>query len=206
MPPVSAAASPHEPDGRSGRSPARRVSADGLYTRPARWVHWATAFLLLGLFGLGLSMTRWIEGDAKFSAYGWHESLGLTVFALSAFRLVWRLGHPPPPFPLPPFEQLGAQSVHALIYVLLISQPMVGWMLTGSFGFHVNYLGLFELPSLVAEDRELARTLQTLHAGLAWTLLGLFGLHLGGVLYHHLYTRDGVLRRMLPSAHDPSLR
>jgi cytochrome b561 len=177
-----------------------------VYTVPARLAHWATAALLAVLFGLGLSMTRWIEGDAKFSAYLWHESIGLTVFALSAFRLLWRFGHPPPPFPLPWFERVGAQTVHALIYIVLVCQPIVGWMLTGSFGFTVNYLGLFELPGLVESDRELALTLQSLHARLALALAVLFGLHLCGVLYHHLGKRDGLLRRMLPGSYDPSTR
>lgn len=177
---------------------------DHVYAWPARLAHWATALLLAVLFGLGLSMTRWIEGDAKFSAYAWHESLGLSVFALTAFRLVWRLGHPPPPFPLPALERVGARAVHALIYLVLLCQPIVGWMLTGSFGFRVTYLGLIELPSLVENDRELATRLQTVHAGLAWTLFALFGLHLCGVLYHHLGKGDGVLRRMLPGSHAAS--
>lgn len=175
-----------------------------VYTRPARFVHWATAVLLAALFGLGISMTRWIEGDAKLTTYAWHETIGLTVFALTAFRLVWRLTHPPPPFPLPWIERVGAQMVHVLMYVVLVSQPIVGWMLTGAFGFEVLYLGLVPLPNLVGDNRELATTLQTVHARLAIGLAVLFVLHLGGVLYHHLGKRDGLLRRMLASAFDPS--
>jgi len=181
--------------------PALPAFVHGVYSAPARWAHWVTALLLAALFGLGVSMTRWIDGDAKLSAYAWHESLGLTVFALTAFRLVWRLGHRPPPFPLPWLERVGAQVVHALLYVVLVCQPLVGWMLTGSFGFQVNYLGLVELPNLVEEDKALAGRLQLLHVGLAWTLVALFGAHLSGVLYHHLGKRDGVLGRMLPSAY-----
>lgn len=179
-------------------------ASGGVYTRPARVVHWVTAILLAVIFGLGISMTRWIEGDPKFTAYSWHESLGLTVGALTVWRLAWRLRHPPPPFPLPRLERFGAQAVHALLYLILFGQPLVGWLLTGSFGFRVNYLGIGELPGLVEESRERAAALQTLHAALAWTLIALFLLHLGGVLYHHLGKRDGVLRRMMPGAHDPT--
>ena len=63
------------------------------YTPLARALHWATAVLLLALFGLGISMTRWVPDEQKIRVYSWHEWAGITVFALTALRLMWRLTH-----------------------------------------------------------------------------------------------------------------
>lgn len=173
---------------------------DAVYAAPARWAHWLTAILLAVLFGLGISMTRWVSDDSKIQVYSWHEWAGITVFGVTAFRLWWRVRHAPPPMELGPMERLGASLVYAAMYVVLIAQPIVGWLTSTAFGFPVVYLGVLPLPAPVPVDPELAKSLQQLHFLLAMFLLLLFIGHLGGVLYHHLVLQDGVLRRMLPGA------
>jgi cytochrome b561 len=168
------------------------------YTRPARLFHWLTAGLLLASFSLGLSMTRVIEGDMKLRVYSWHEWVGVTIFAVTMARLLWRIRHRPPPLDLSWIERVGAGVVYVAMYMVLLVQPIVGWMMSSAFGFPVVYLGLLPLPLIVAEDRELAARLQQLHFNLAMVLVALFLAHLGGVLYHHLILQDSVLRRMLP--------
>ncbi len=170
------------------------------YGRAARALHWLTAVMLVLLFGLGLSMTRWFEEDEelKLRVYSWHEWTGLTVFGITAFRLWWRLGHPAPPIDLPRLERIGSRLVHATLYVILIVQPVTGWLMNSAFGFTMVYLGLVPLPNLVSVDRPLALFLQRVHFTLAMLLLGLAVAHAVAVLYHHIVQRDAVLRRMLP--------
>jgi cytochrome b561 len=170
------------------------------YTRTARVLHWLTASLLLGSFGLGISMTRWVSEDQMVRVFSWHEWIGVTVFGLTIVRLLWRLAHRPPPIELPMLERIGSQVVHAGFYVVLLVQPVVGWVMSTAFGFPVVYLGIVPLPEPVQADSELARQLQGVHVGLAALLLALFIAHLGGVLFHHLVRRDEVLHRMLPGA------
>lgn len=173
------------------------------YPPLARALHWTTAVLLLALFGLGISMTRWVPDEQKIRVYNWHEWVGITVFALTALRLMWRLTHRAPPIDIPAWEKIAAGTVYVAMYLLLIAQPIVGWLMSTAFGFPVVYLGLIAIPAPVAEDRELAARLQGLHEALAIGLALLFALHLAGVLYHHLIRRDAVLSRMLPSAAPP---
>jgi cytochrome b561 len=170
------------------------------YSRGARVAHWVTAVLLLLLFGLGLSMTRWVADANKLRVYSWHEWVGVTVFGITAFRLWWRLRHQPPPIDLPRGERIAARVVYGGIYAVLLVQPIVGWVMSTAFGFPVVYLGLVPLPEPVSADRELAARLQQVHFTLAMTLAGLILIHLVGVLYHHLMLQDGLLRRMLPSS------
>jgi cytochrome b561 len=174
-----------------------------VYSRTARALHWITAVLLLILFGLGVSMTRWVPDEQKIRVYSWHEWVGLTVFALTAVRLWWRLGHPPPPIDVSKWERVAAGAVYAAMYLILFAQPIVGWLMSTAIGFPVVYLGLIPLPAPVPEDRDLAERLDVVHVSLAIALAGLFAAHLAGVLYHHLIRRDGILSRMIPSAAPP---
>jgi cytochrome b561 len=171
-----------------------------VYDASSRLFHWLTAGLLLLSFGLGLSMTRFVGDDMKLRVYGWHEWVGVTIFAVTIGRLLWRLTHPAPPIALPAIERAAANITYAGIYVVLLVQPIVGWVMSTAFGFPVVYLGLFPLPLVVEEDRALAERLQSVHFALAMVLVALFAVHIGGVLYHHLIRKDGVLRRMLPGA------
>ena len=75
------------------------------YSRPARLLHWLTAILLVGSFGLGISMTRFIEDDQKLRVYSWHEWVGITIFLATIARLLWRLLRRPPPLDLPWIER-----------------------------------------------------------------------------------------------------
>ena len=168
-----------------------------------RALHWITAILLVVLFGLGVSMTRWIPDEQKIRVYSWHEWAGITVFALTALRLGWRLTHRAPPIDIPAWEKVTASLVYIAMYLILVAQPIVGWLLSAAFGFRVVYLGLITLPVPVSEDRELAARLQGLHETLAIALALLFAAHIAGVLYHHLVRRDTVLSRMLPSVAPP---
>jgi cytochrome b561 len=175
------------------------------YTAFARALHWITVGLLVLVFGLGISMTNWVSDEQKVRVYGWHEWVGITIFVLTAIRLWWRLGHPAPPIDLPRWERVTAGAIYVAMYLVLLVQPIVGWLMSTAFGFPVVYLGLVPLPGVVAEDRALAERLEGVHAALAIALAGLFVVHVAGVLFHHLIRRDAVLARMLPSVSgDPS--
>lgn len=168
------------------------------YSRPARLLHWLTAVLLVASFGLGISMTRFIADDQKLRVYSWHEWVGVTIFLATSARLLWRLLHRPPPLELPWIERVGAGVVYAAMYVVLLVQPIIGWLMSTAFGFPVVYLGLVPLPQVVEADRDLAERLQGIHFTFAMVLLALFVAHMGGVLFHHLIRQDGILQRMLP--------
>lgn len=160
-------------------------------------LHWLTAVLLLVLFGLGLSMTELLEdGDFKLRVYNWHEWTGVTVFGLTAGRFWWRLRHPPPPIDLPLLERIATGAVHAAIYLVLLVQPITGWMMNSAFGFSLVYLGVLPVPDLVAEDHDLARRFQWWHQTLAIVLFALFLAHVGGILLNQFARRKDILGRM----------
>ncbi|MCB1828181.1 MAG: cytochrome b/b6 domain-containing protein [Coxiellaceae bacterium] len=51
---------------------------------------------------------------------------------------------------------------------------------------------------MIAANRDWVVFFKTLHNTLAFTLMGIIGLHTAAALKHHYWDKDSVLRRMLP--------
>ncbi|RSZ59513.1 cytochrome b [Massilia atriviolacea] len=171
------------------------------YTITAIVFHWLIAVLIVGAFIMGLVMTD-IPGitPTKLKYYSWHKWAGVTVLALAALRLLWRLSHRAPPYPasMPAWQKGAAHGLHGMLYLLMFAVPLSGYLYTLSAGIPVVYFGLFELPVIMAADPELKPLLKGVHYWLNMGLAGAVGLHLAAALKHQFIDRDGVLKRMLP--------
>ena len=53
------------------------------------------------------------------------------------------------------------------------------------------------LPALLAENEDLAHTLEDLHGSIGEAFYWVIGLHVLAALWHHFGRRDDTLRRML---------
>lgn len=169
------------------------------YTRTAIALHWLIAGLIVCAFALGMVMTDLAMSPQKLKFFAWHKWLGITVLGLSAIRAAWRLLHAAPtPVAMPAWQRQASTFTHLFLYALLFLVPLSGWTYSSASGYPVVYLGLVQLPDLVAKDKVLAESLMELHETLAWLLCALFVVHVAAALKHHLIDRDDTLRRMLP--------
>ncbi len=173
------------------------------YTGVAILFHWLIALMIIGAFTMGLVMTE-MPGisPTKLKYYSWHKWAGVTILALAALRLLWRLTHPAPAYPatMPGWQKTAANALHGLLYVLMFAVPLSGYFYSLSAGVPVVYFGLVELPVLIERNDELKPLLKGLHFWLNMTLAASVALHVAAALKHQLIDRDGVLKRMLPSA------
>ena len=170
------------------------------YNSTAITLHWVAAALILGNVAFGLYMVDLQISPAKLRYYSWHKWVGVTVFLLSAARLLWRLSHPAPALPatVPAWQRQAANASHFLLYALFFAAPLSGWLFSSAAGFPTVYLGLVQLPDLVSKNRELADVLKVVHRAATWSLGGLAVIHAAAAIKHHLIDRDDVLTRMLP--------
>lgn len=167
------------------------------YNPLARLMHWSVAVLVVAVLPVGF-VIKYIKDDSKLIFYGIHESLGFLVLWLMLLRLAVRLfAPPPPPVPMPLLFERTAAIVHGLLYVALIAQPVLGFLMTNAFGFPLNWFGLTVVWSPLGKDPTWAPILKEAHIYLGWTILGLLVLHLGGVVFHHVMRRDATLYRMI---------
>jgi cytochrome b561 len=177
-------------------SPAAR------YTTPAIALHWLLALMIVGTFSVGAFMADLPFSPLRLKLINWHKWAGVTILALSALRLLWRLSHrPPPDLPMPAWQRRAAHAAHRALYVLFFAVPLAGWAYSSAAGFPVVLYGVLPLPDFVPVSRAWAELLKELHGTLAWGLAGLVTLHVAGALKHQLMDHDTLMQRMWPGRH-----
>jgi len=168
------------------------------YTRTAIALHWTIGALVIIALCVGWIMTDMDRTPLRLQVFDWHKWIGVTVLTLMFVRVLWRATHPAPALlPMPSWQRQAALLSHGLLYVMLLVQPITGWIYSNAAGRPIVYLGLVPLPNLVEKNRGLAHTFRELHSDGAVVLAILVGLHLLAALKHHFIDRDDTLRRML---------
>ena len=172
------------------------------YSGMAILLHWLTALLLIGSFSAGLYMVDMKFSPQKLTLFSYHKWIGVSVFCLVMVRLLWRLGHRPPPLPawMPAWQVAASRVSHALLYVFLLATPVSGWLYSSAAGVPTVPFGLamLQLPDVVNKDGGLALTLKFVHMAINYSLGALICLHVAAALKHLLINRDGIMSRMLP--------
>jgi cytochrome b561 len=167
------------------------------YPPAMRVLHWIIAALVLVALPFG-AVIKFITEESKTTFYMIHESLGFLVLWFMLARVAVRLiRHPPPTTEENPALKAVAATVHYALYAALIIQPILGFLMTNAYGFPLELFGLIPIPSPIGKDMELAPYLKAAHIFVGYSILTLFCLHIGGVLFHHVIRRDPTLFRML---------
>lgn len=171
------------------------------YTGTAKSLHWLMALMIIGLVPLGMYMHELPVSPQKLQLYSWHKWTGVTVFVLLLARVSWRLTHrpPAPPWQMSKVQQLASQVGHAALYLLMLTIPLSGWLMSSAKGYQTVWFGVLPIPDLLGKDKELGDTLAEVHEFLSWTMVVVLIGHTAAALKHHFIDRDDVLTRMLPS-------
>lgn len=105
-----------------------------------------------------------------------HAWSGWLILLMALLQLAIRLvrGKPLPPDGTSRLEARVASATHIALYGLLIALPV-----TGTIAMYLTF------------------RVAPLHRYLSWLLLALVLIHIVAALWHHLYRRDDVLRRMI---------
>src|SRR5688572_24242098 len=115
----------------------RRFSNVDRWGPVSQLLHWTIVVLILVMAWLGLTMTELPNGPDKIRVYALHKSIGLTILALVAMRVLWRVwaGAPLAIQTTPRWQHRIASAVHAMLYVLLFALPISGWVVNSASGF-----------------------------------------------------------------------
>lgn len=128
-----------------------------------------------------------------------HFMLGLSVLLLLTVRIYARVASPAPVITpaLSTTQNLAAKLGHLALYIFMIVMPVLGWALLSAAGKPIPFFGL-ELPALIAENKELAKSLKEIHETVGELGYYLIAIHVLAALYHHHIRKDDTLTRMLP--------
>jgi cytochrome b561 len=165
------------------------------YSVSIRFIHWLMFILFAIIFVLGVVMVEFKETE-PWAMYHFHKSTGVLVFLLVLLRLVFRVTSKAPSAPaeISPGNYRLSQGVVFLLYLLMILVPLSGYALSNMHGFAVDLYGL-PLPNIFPESPDWEDYSSLAHEYLAYTFLGIFLLHLAGVIKHHVQGVE-ILRRI----------
>ena len=155
------------------------------YSLSQRFLHWATALLVLFNLLLPDGMNAWYRlirhggtpSPEQIASANIHAYAGIAILLMTILRLGLRLaqGVPPEAADEPAIFRLAARLAHASLYLLLLALP--------ASGIAVYYLG--------------AQAFGTLHADVLKLILWIVIVaHVFGALVHQFYWKTDVLRRM----------
>jgi cytochrome b561 len=175
------------------------MSEERTYTPVALLLHWVMAALILLNLSVGFFMESFANPSPQRSnVLFYHASIGILIFSLAVFRLGWRLTHQPPPLPetLSKPQRVAAHSVHGLLYLLILTQPISGYVHRMAGAHPVSFFGLFNLPVWIGKNEALRLLTDAIHDGGAIILAVLVAVHIAAALKHRFIDRDAVMLRM----------
>jgi cytochrome b561 len=172
------------------------------YPAISKLLHWLVAACVLTTAPVAIAMDRVSEGPLQDILFYVHKSLGVLILILIVLRLTNRLvvGAPAADPAIEPWQKAVSAVVHTLLYVLLLTMPIAGYIANSAYGEPTPFFGLFDLPPIVGKNEALSTQLFTIHRWAGWLLIILVLMHVGAALFHYFIRRDKVLHRMLPRA------
>ena len=186
----------------------------------AKTLHWLIFFMVLVEVPAGFLMTNLYPFGLKYQDVTplahllaqIHHTNGFLLLGVMLARLAWRWTHPAPSLPqdLATLQRRGARGVQALLYVVLLSLPVTGWMalsvLADSAAFGKTQIWFFANDDLIPRilepkpfnDPQGYGYVAQFHRWLVYTGAALLTVHLAAALAHHFWRRDSVLAGMWP--------
>lgn len=170
------------------------------YGALAKLLHWGSALVVLGLFGVGYWMvdltyySEWYK-----TAPHWHKSIGLLLAFATVFRIVWKLTNVSPA-PIASHGKgviVASKIAHSVLYILLILLFVSGYLISTADGRAISVFNWFEIASLgelIEGQEDIAGDV---HKYIAYTLIGLVIVHALGAVKHHIIDKDNTLKRMI---------
>jgi len=189
------------------------------YTKTAVVLHWLITIFVFGMFALGWYMSDLPKEGPKQMAYDlfdwgiytWHlgeevsprtfyfnlhKSLGVTLLSLIAIRILWRITHKPPALLLnyKTWEKKLATSTHHVLYLLMITLPLSGLVMSIYSKYGVKWFGILFIKGL--DNTPMREVFTEVHEVVGIILLVFIALHLTGALKHKFIDKDDTLKRM----------
>ena len=163
-------------------------------------LHWLMAFMVIGLFSLGVWMvdltyySKWYR-----IAPDWHKSVGILLAVLLCVRLAWGVftKQPNSITTHKSWEKLSARLVQGYLYLAMALMVMSGYLISTEDGRAIAVFGWFDVPSLGALFNNQADIAGLVHEYVAYSLIALAVIHGLAALKHHIIDKDQTLNRML---------
>ena len=158
--------------------------------------HWLSAAVLIIQIPLGFYLVDMDFGDKRLTVESIHVTLGLSIFYLILFRLLYKTLNPTPRLQnsLFPGQKIIAKLNHIFLYVSILVITISGAL---KKLFNGEKLDMFFFNIEIKDNFELAEIFYEIHIVGNYTLIALISLHIFAVIVHKLLFKENLLKKIL---------
>ncbi|PID33886.1 MAG: cytochrome b [Thiotrichales bacterium] len=163
-------------------------------------LHWLMAVTLIAMYFVGDWMvdldyySKWYKDAPDI-----HKSVGLIIGVFMLVRIFWNVFQVKPRHVDPSTVSMNmmASAVHYIFYLLVFILVISGYLISTAKGQGIEVFGLFEIPALLANDKDRGELAGVVHEYLGLGFILLVAAHALAALAHHFFMKDRTLKRML---------
>ena len=158
--------------------------------------HWLSAAVLLIQMPLGFYLVDLDFGEKRLTLESIHVILGLSIFYLTLFRLIYKLFNPTPPLKnnIFPAQKFIAKLNHIFLYLTILMISISGAL---KKLFNGEMVDLFILDLEIKDNFEMAEFFYDIHIIGNYTLITLITLHILAVIIHKVIFKENLLKKIL---------
>ena len=162
----------------------------------AKMFHWITFIVLLVQVPFGFYLVGLEFSDQRIELENIHIFIGITVFYLTLFRLIWKFFNPSPSETKSFFkgQVFIGKANHFLLYVTIFSITISGILKKLYMGEILNFI--FFKYGFEKDNFVLADAYYEVHIYANYLLLALVSLHILAVIIHHFIFKDKILKKI----------
>ena len=158
--------------------------------------HWLSAAVLIIQIPLGFYLVDMDFSEKRLTVESLHVTLGISIFYLTLFRLIYKTINPTPSLQKNIFigQKLIAKLNHYLLYISILTITISGAL---KKLYNGEELDIFFSKIEIKDNFELADIFYEIHIIGNFTLIGLITLHILAVIIHKLFFKENLLKRIL---------
>ena len=162
----------------------------------AKLFHWFTFFVLIAQVPFGFYLVGLEFSDERIELENIHILVGITVFYLTLFRLIWKFFNPSPTENKSFFkgQVFIGKANHFLLYVTIFFITISGILKKLYMGERLNFI--FFKYGFEKDNFVLADAYYEVHIYSNYLLLALVSLHILAVIVHHFVFKDKILSKI----------
>ena len=168
----------------------------GKYGLLAKLFHWVTFVILILQIPFGFYLVGLEFSDQRIELENIHILVGITVFYLTLFRLIWKFFNPSPTESKSFFkgQVFIGKTNHFLLYVCIFTITISGILKKLYMGEILNFI--FFKYGFDKDNFILADTFYEVHIYANYSLLTLVTLHILAVVVHHFIFKEKILSKI----------
>ena len=166
------------------------------YGSISKTFHWLSAAVLIVQIPLGFYLVDMDFSEKRLAIESIHVTLGLSIFYLTLFRLIYKTFNPTPVLQnsVFPGQKIIAKLNHIFLYIAVFVITISGAL---KKLYNGEELDMFFFNLEIKDNFEMAEIFYEIHIIGNYTLIALITLHISAVIIHKVLFKENLLKRIL---------